>query len=183
MKARPKGKSLQREFFANLLLIADKLGVKAEIEAVNEKNLGSFESYAAAITPIFNKAGYAWFRIAGDEYEKNNGKIGVSLRFSRFGFVASTAEGESHLKPIDPNNTYDLKKLEVIKEVEKIAKEKLLKSYKKEQEKFEKRLSKFSEKELSTLLLPHPLLGKLTLREFGYFTHYHTKHHLENIQK
>jgi len=111
-----KTESQQREFFANLLLIADKLGVKAEIEAVNEKNLGSFESYAAAITPIFNKAGYAWFRIAGDEYEKNNGKIGVSLRFSRFGFVASTAEGESHLKPIDPNNTYDLKKLEVIKD-------------------------------------------------------------------
>lgn len=76
-----------------------------------------------------------------------------------------------------PNNPFQ------IKEVEKIAKEKLLKSYKKEQEKFEKRLSQFSEKELSTLLLPHPLLGKLTLREFGYFTHYHTKHHLENIQK
>lgn len=76
-----------------------------------------------------------------------------------------------------PNNPFQ------IKEVEKIAKEKLVKSYKKEQEKFEKRLSKFSEKELSTLLLPHPLLGKLTLREFGYFTHYHTKHHLENIQK
>lgn len=76
-----------------------------------------------------------------------------------------------------PNNPFQ------IKEVEKIAKSKLVKSYKKEQEKFENRLSKFSEKEMSTLLLPHPLLGKLTIREFCYFTHYHTKHHLENILK
>lgn len=36
---------------------------------------------------------------------------------------------------------------------------------------------------MSTLLLPHPLLGKLTVREFGYFTHYHTEHHFKNIQK
>lgn len=75
-----------------------------------------------------------------------------------------------------PNNPFQLK------EVEKIAKEKLLKDYQKEQEKFEKRLSNFSEKELSTLLLPHPLLGKLTIREFGYFTKYHTEHHFKNIQ-
>jgi hypothetical protein len=76
-----------------------------------------------------------------------------------------------------PNNPFQLK------EVEKIAKEKLLNDYIKQQNKFEKRISKFTEKELSTLLLPHPLLGKLTLREFGYFTHYHTLHHFENCSK
>jgi hypothetical protein len=76
-----------------------------------------------------------------------------------------------------PNNPFK------IKEVEKVSKEKLLKKYVKKQQKFEKRLSQFSEKELSTLLLPHPLLGKLTIREFGYFTHYHTEHHFKHIQK
>ena len=76
-----------------------------------------------------------------------------------------------------PNNPFQ------VKEVEQISKEKLLKQYTKQQQKFEKRLSQFSEKELSTLLLPHPLLGKLTVREFGYFTHYHTEHHFKNIKK
>lgn len=76
-----------------------------------------------------------------------------------------------------PNNPFQ------IKEVAQISKEKLLLKYVKQQQKFQKRLSQFSEKELSTLLLPHPLLGKLTIREFGYFTQYHTEHHFKHIQK
>jgi hypothetical protein len=38
-------------------------------------------------------------------------------------------------------------------------------------------VSQYSENELDTLLLPHPLLGKLTLREMMYFTIYHLEHH------
>lgn len=40
-----------------------------------------------------------------------------------------------------------------------------------------KRLQRFSETELDSLLLPHPILGKLTLREMLYFTIYHVQHH------
>jgi hypothetical protein len=32
------------------------------------------------------------------------------------------------------------------------------------------------------LILPHPLLGKITIREMLYFTAYHVQHH-ENIIK
>jgi hypothetical protein len=32
-------------------------------------------------------------------------------------------------------------------------------------------------------LAPHPLLGRITLRELCYFTIYHTYHHLASIQK
>ena len=32
-------------------------------------------------------------------------------------------------------------------------------------------------------VVPHPLLGKITLRELGYFNIYHTLHHLESIRK
>ena len=45
------------------------------------------------------------------------------------------------------------------------------------------RLSRFTEKELDTYILPHPLLGKLTLREMLYFTIYHAEHHNKQIQK
>ncbi len=43
-------------------------------------------------------------------------------------------------------------------------------------------ISRLSEKDLDTYILPHPLLGKLTLREMMYFTIYHAKHHEENIR-
>lgn len=39
------------------------------------------------------------------------------------------------------------------------------------------KIEKFSEQELDTLILPHPLLGKLTIREMLYFTIYHVEHH------
>lgn len=39
----------------------------------------------------------------------------------------------------------------------------------------------FSENQLDELLLPHPLLGKLTLREMLYFTIYHAQHHQNSV--
>ena len=45
-----------------------------------------------------------------------------------------------------------------------------------------KNLEKFSEEDLDKYILPHPLLGKLTLREMMYFTIYHAQHH-QNIVK
>jgi uncharacterized damage-inducible protein DinB len=37
--------------------------------------------------------------------------------------------------------------------------------------------------QLDQYLAPHPLLGKITLRELGYFTIYHTLHHLAIIKE
>lgn len=45
-----------------------------------------------------------------------------------------------------------------------------------------KLIERKKENELDTLLLPHPLLGKLTLREMLYFTIYHAEHHLKIVQ-
>lgn len=38
-------------------------------------------------------------------------------------------------------------------------------------------IDKYGEDKLDSLVLPHPLLGKLTLREMFYFTIYHAEHH------
>lgn len=43
------------------------------------------------------------------------------------------------------------------------------------------RVEGFSEEQLDLLLLPHPLLGKLTLREMVYFTIYHVGHHEKQV--
>jgi len=39
------------------------------------------------------------------------------------------------------------------------------------------RVDSWTEQDLDTVLLPHPLLGKLTVREMLYFTIYHAQHH------
>lgn len=50
----------------------------------------------------------------------------------------------------------------------------------------EKNLAHYTEQDLDTYRLPHPLIGKLSVREMLYFTLYHCRHHhqvaLENLQ-
>ncbi len=41
----------------------------------------------------------------------------------------------------------------------------------------------YNDHHLETQILPHPLMGKLTLREILYFTAYHVKHHDQQILK
>jgi len=40
----------------------------------------------------------------------------------------------------------------------------------------------WNDQQLDKYIAPHPLLGKITLRELCYFTLYHTEHHLEIIR-
>lgn len=42
---------------------------------------------------------------------------------------------------------------------------------------------KMSEKDLDELILPHPLLGRITLREMLYFTIYHAEFHENSVRK
>lgn len=46
-----------------------------------------------------------------------------------------------------------------------------------------KNLEKYSEEDLDIMVAPHPLLGKLTLREMLFFTAYHVEHHHNLIQQ
>lgn len=50
-------------------------------------------------------------------------------------------------------------------------------------QKFGNRIIKWSEKDLDSYLMPHPLIGKITVREMLFFTIYHTYHHLDLIKK
>ncbi len=44
-------------------------------------------------------------------------------------------------------------------------------------------LGGWQEKDLDLLQLPHPLLGKLTIREMIFFTLYHNLHHVNNVRR
>lgn len=44
-------------------------------------------------------------------------------------------------------------------------------------------VGKWDEKELDELVLPHPLLGDMTVREILFFTLYHNMHHVRDVQR
>lgn len=91
------------EVVKNVGIIADKLNVREKVDAIEA---GDLESYFKALYPVV-RGKYAWWRVTASEYEKQDGKIGYTLGLSRFGFVASLEEGESHLRPFDKSNQYD----------------------------------------------------------------------------
>ncbi len=68
--------------------------------------------------------------------------------------------------------TKAVKKIEVVRE------------WQKRNEKYLESLDlKWKDQQLDQYIAPHPLLGKITLRELCYFTIYHTEHHLNIIKR
>ncbi|MBL7703198.1 MAG: DinB family protein [Ferruginibacter sp.] len=66
----------------------------------------------------------------------------------------------------------------------KYGKQKLMDNWNKAAAKFINTLTKNrTEDDLDNYLVKHPLLGRITLRELGYFTIFHTEHHLHTIEK
>ncbi|MDX2248847.1 MAG: DinB family protein [Bacteroidia bacterium] len=59
----------------------------------------------------------------------------------------------------------------------------LIAQFNRELAKLKKVVRKWDEKHLSTYIIPHPLLGRITMRELLFFTIYHTEHHLQIIQR
>jgi len=62
-------------------------------------------------------------------------------------------------------------------------KDELIKKYNEQKQKLISKIEKQSEADLDKYILPHPLLGKVTLREMLYFTIHHNEHHLELLKK
>lgn len=61
-------------------------------------------------------------------------------------------------------------------------KDELIKKYTSQKQKLIAKVESQSEKDLDIYILPHPLLGKVTLREMLYFTIHHNEHHLELLK-
>lgn len=59
----------------------------------------------------------------------------------------------------------------------------LIKWLKEEKETMKAYIDKESEKNLTKYIIPHPINGKLSLREFIYLTAFHAEHHLNLMKK
>lgn len=78
------------------------------------------------------------------------------------------ASGRFVAKPADPRN----------------GKPALLMAFGEQMENLHRTIAKrWTDPLLDSYLAPHPLLGKITLRELGFFTIYHTYHHLQIIRQ
>ncbi|HAS39607.1 MAG TPA: hypothetical protein DCS93_03970 [Microscillaceae bacterium] len=63
-------------------------------------------------------------------------------------------------------------------------KEGLLEAWQRMETKLVRRLNNlWREEQLDKYLVPHPSLGKITIRELLFFTVYHAEHHLKNMQE
>jgi len=103
------------EFTTLIATLAIKMGVKEEIDTVEASNV---KDYVDAIGPILTGK-YFFGRLTGEEYDRGQDETGkkktpgVRLKWSRYGTFASLDEGIEKLKPVDPTNKYDLKKVEI----------------------------------------------------------------------
>lgn len=71
----------------------------------------------------------------------------------------------------------------VPREVKQTERDVLVGRMKKEMNVLVNNLHKWSEKNLDNTAVPHPLIGKITLREMLYFTIYHMEHHLKTLEE
>jgi hypothetical protein len=86
--------------------IADALEAKPQLDAIQASTL---EEYISKVAPLITGK-FANFKIAGEEYAKGDGKVGVKLLLPSKYFVEKAGRTPSKLK-FDKNNTYDYKKL------------------------------------------------------------------------
>lgn len=106
-------------------------------------------------------------------------KFGLSNRPSR----SYDELVKKYLMRLEKNKDYTMPKAFAPDEVPLKRKQKSLDKLQKLIKKLTGRVARISEEELDTYILPHPVLGKLTLREMLYFTAYHASHHERQVHE
>lgn len=108
---KPDNAVHMQELVKNIGIIADKLGVRAEVDAIEWTEDMTIEKYFQVIENLF-KGKYAMWKVCGEEQFKNDGSGKTSLRLAlaKWGFVQTV---ESYkVKPeitFDKNNKWDFK--------------------------------------------------------------------------
>ena len=91
--------------------------------------------------------------------------------------------GLSNLKQSDPVAAANISSKFAAEPGRIFEKEVLLKRFDDELKDMSKIILKWNEVDLTNYIMPHPAIGKLTMREFIYFTILHTKHHLRILRE
>ena len=86
-------------------------------------------------------------------------------------YKTKLAEGGKAIGPFVPPATPEVSKEVLLRRLSRVV------------YKLNRKVKRHSEESLDRYILPHPLLGKLTLREMLYFTVYHVQHHSDVVKK
>ena len=62
-------------------------------------------------------------------------------------------------------------------------KQKLINQLKTEHQKLQNHVRKWSDKSLDNILLPHPAMGRMPVREFLMWAGYHVEHHTKALEQ
>jgi DinB superfamily len=104
---------------------------------------------------------------------ERNSRIYPQIRDVYLNRLAEGALTVPKFRPDDRQETSD----------HKVLKEQVLKKWDEVCGQLTRKLNRWKEKDLDIYILPHPILGHLTVRETIMITIYHNIHHLTNVQK
>lgn len=104
---------------------------------------------------------------------KHDSRLYPKVREAYLQKLANGAESPEQFAPDNtpPESDLDSQKEQVLTKWDEIH-ARLLKTF-----------ERWKEQDLDRYVLPHPIMGALTIREMMMFTIYHTVHHLTNVQK
>ena len=113
-------------------------------------------------------------------------KVALKLKFGKANRPARSYDQvkERYLEKLAKNRAVVSPFSEKMPDTPVSGKAEWIEKLKKEKDKTIKLIDKkWSEKDLDTCLIPHPLMGRMVVREFLLWTAYHTHHHLNLIKK
>lgn len=105
-------------------------------------------------------------------------KFGTSNRPSR----SYNSVAEKYQQRLSENQERARKFNQKLKNPSLKERERLITRFKIQQKKLQYKVKKISDNNLDTLILPHPLMGKMTIREIVMWTAHHTEHHTETLK-
>lgn len=168
---------------------------KQEIASLLEKNYKQFSIYLSTLSEqeLTNAPEGKWSALKQLDHLRSSVSA-VNLVFKLPAFIVKWRFGKANR----PSKTYEqlVEKYEnklkeannpparfQPKEVSINEQKELIKQLQKAVDKMKNGILKMSENQLDELILPHPLMGRLTLREMLYFTIYHAEFHENLIKK
>jgi hypothetical protein len=106
-------------------------------------------------------------------------KFGISNRETRSYDVVANKYHEKLIKHQDKSKAFN----NSLKTPTLSERKRLIVTFQIQKKKLQFKTSKWTDKDLDTLLIPHPLMGKMTVREIIMWTAHHTEHHTNTLKE
>ena len=97
------------KFIRDISLIADKLGVRTQLDAINTD---SFDEYVAQASAVLSNGTYRWYKVCVEEYPRDGKAAGQKYWLGRYSKETIVCAETADKVKFDKTNSYDYKKAE-----------------------------------------------------------------------